>query len=134
MAVKSGNTGVIKMHTADGSEAAVGQTRNFSIESTSDTLETTVLGNADRTYISGLKGHTVSVEAYWDEADPVQILLDPGTTIFFEVHPTGTGTGEEYYHGQGIVASKSISAAADGMVEASFSLTVSGAITPADNS
>lgn len=133
MAVKSGSTGVVKMHTTDGSEAAVGQVRNFSIESTTDTLETTVLGDNSRTYIKGLHGHTVSVEAYWDEADPVQILLDPGTTIFFEVHPTGTGAGEEYYHGQGVIASKSISTAADGMVEASFSLTVSGDLTTADN-
>ena len=63
----------------------------------------------------------------------MQALLDPGVTIYFEVHPTGTGTGEEYYHGSGVITSKSISAAFDGMVEASFSLQVNGAVTSANN-
>lgn len=133
MAVKSGSSGLVKMHTADGSEAAVGSVRNFSIESTTDTIESSVMGNTDRAYLKGLSSHTVSVEAYWDEADTVQQLLDPGTTIFFEVHPTGSGSGEEYYHGSGVLTSKSISAAFDGMVEASFSLQVNGAVTTASN-
>lgn len=133
MAVKSGSTGVVKMHTTDGDEAAVGSVRNFSIESTTDTIESSVMGDDDRSYLKGLSSHTVSVEAYWDEADPVQTLLDPGATIYFEVHPTGTGSGEEYYHGSGVITSKSISAAFDGMVEASFSLQVNGAVTPANN-
>ena len=51
MAVKSGSTGVVKMHTADGSEAAVGSVRNFSIESTTDTIESSVMGVDDRSYL-----------------------------------------------------------------------------------
>ena len=131
MAIVTGNSGVIKMHTTDGSEAAVGQVRDFSIESTTDTIESSVMGDDDRTYLKSLNSHSVSVNCYWDEADTTQQLLDPATTIFFEIYPTGTGAGEEYYTGSGIVTSKSISAAFDGMVEASFTIQVSGAVAVA---
>ena len=59
--------------------------------------------------------------------------LDSGAAIDWEIHPTGTGTGEKYYGGAGIVTAKTISASYDGLVEASFSVQVSGAITEATN-
>ena len=131
MAIVTGNSGVVKMHTTDGSEAAVGQVRDFSIESTTDTVESSVMGDDDRKFLKSLNSHTVNVNCYWDEADSIQPLLDPAATIYFEIYPTGTGTGEEYYTGSGILTSKSISAAFDGMVEASFSVQVNGAVTTA---
>jgi len=132
MAIVTGNSGVVKMHTTDGDEAAVGQVRDFSIESTTDTVESSVMGDTDRSYLKSLNSHTVNVNCYWDEADTIQALLDPSATIFFEIYPTGTGTGEEFYSGSGIITSKNISAAFDGMVEATFSLQVNGAVTVAD--
>jgi len=53
--------------------------------------------------------------------------------IDWEIHPTGTGTGEKYYSGGGVVTAKTISASYDGLVEASFSVQVSGAITESTN-
>ena len=58
-------------------------------------------------------------------------VVDERASLDFEVYPTGTGTGETYFSGSGIVTSRSITGAFDGMVEASFSIQVSGAITEA---
>lgn len=132
MAIVTGNSGVVKMHTTDGDEAAVGQVRDFSIESTTDTIESSVMGDDDRKFLKSLNSHTVNLNCYWDEADTIQILLDPSKTIYFEIYPTGTGSGEEFYAGEGILTSKSISAAFDGMVEASFTVQVNGAVAVAD--
>jgi predicted secreted protein len=73
----------------------------------------------------------VSMEVYWDEADAQQTILDERASVDFELYPTGTGTGETYFSGNGIVTSRSISGSFDGMVEASFSIQVNGAVTEA---
>ena len=43
MAVKAGTTGVVKLSTSDGSEAAVAHIRSFSFDETADTIETTAM-------------------------------------------------------------------------------------------
>jgi hypothetical protein len=49
--------------------------------------------------------------------------------IDFELYPTGSGTGEKYYSGGGLVTSKELTASFDGMVEATFTLQGTGALT-----
>jgi hypothetical protein len=129
MASTAGSSGVFKIHQTDGSEAAVAEVRSFSFDSTADTIEKSVMGTVARTYLAGLSSSTLSIEVYWDATDQAQI--DERVTVFWELYPTGTGSGEKYYHGSGIVTGKTISAAFDGMVEASFSIQNSGAITEA---
>ena len=67
----------------------------------------------------------------WDEADAQQLILDERASVDFEIYPTGTGSGETFFSGGGIVTSRSISGAFDGMVEASFTIQCSGAVTEA---
>jgi len=129
MASTAGSSGVFKIHQTDGSEALVTEVRSYSFDSTADTIEKSVMGNTARSYLAGLSSSTVSVEVYWDSADQAQ--FDERATVFWELYPTGTGTGEKYYHGSGIVTGKTISAAFDGMTEASFSIQNSGAVTEA---
>lgn len=128
MAIATGQTGVVKIGTTSSDETALGNVRSFSIETSADTIESTVMGSSVRTYKQGLATGTVSIEAYWDEADTVMTSLDERAEVTWEIYPTGTTTGQELYAGTGIVTSKSISAAFDGMVEASFTIQVSGAI------
>lgn len=71
------------------------------------------------------------MDVYWDDADAVQLVMDSGADLDWELYPTGTGTGEKYYSGGGILTSKSLTASFDGMVEGSFALQVSGAVTEA---
>lgn len=131
MATTTGSSGVVKIAADGGSVAVVGEVRSFSIETSADTIEDSSMGDSARTYKSGLESSTVTIECYWDGADAQQLVLDGRADIDFEIYPTGTATGEKYYSGGGIVTSKSISTSFDGMVEASFSVQVSGAVTEA---
>ena len=131
MATATGSSGVVKIGLNGGSVAVVGEVRSFSIETSADTIEDSVVGDSARTYKTGLESSTVSIECYWDGADAPQADLDGRADVDFEIYPTGTGTGEKYYTGGGIVTSKSINTSFDGMVEASFSIQVSGAVTEA---
>lgn len=131
MAIVTGQSGKVKLGSAQDNEDAIGNMRSFSIESSADTIESTVMGATARSYLQGLTNGTISIEAYWDEADLVHTMLDAKTIVFFEVYPTGDAAGQESYVGSGIVTSKSISAAFDGMVEASFTIQISGELTTA---
>ena len=131
MATNKGSSGVVKIAANGGSVAVVGEVRSYSIDETADTVEDTVMGDTVRTYLPSLTSATLSVDAYWDDADAQQLILDTGADIDWEIYPTGTGTGEKYYSGGGVVTGKTITAAFDGMVEASFSVQVSGAVTEA---
>tara|TARA_R110000796_G_scaffold61714_3_gene142711 strand:+ start:697 stop:1101 length:405 start_codon:yes stop_codon:yes gene_type:complete len=131
MATKTGASGVVKLQVSGTTVAVVGEVRSFTFDGAADTIEDSVMGDVARTYKAGLKTNTVAIECYWDEADAQQLVVDERASLDFEVYPTGTGTGETYFSGSGIVTSRSITGAFDGMVEASFSIQVSGAITEA---
>ena len=129
MATTKGSSGVVKLAVDGGSVAAMGEVRSFTLEETADTIEDSVMGDTARTYLSSLTSATLSMDVYWDDADAVQLVMDSGADLDFEISPTGTGTGEKYYAGGGILTSKSLTASFDGMVEGSFALQISGAIT-----
>jgi predicted secreted protein len=131
MATKTGASGVVKVQVSGTTVAVVGEVRSFTFDGSADTIEDSVMGDTARTYKQGLATNTVSIECYWDEADAQQLILDERADIDFEIYPTGTGTGETYFSGGGIVTARSITGAFDGMVEASFTIQCSGAITEA---
>jgi len=131
MATTTGSSGVVKVATSGGSVAVVGEVRSYTFDGGSDPIEDSVMGDSARSYKAGLKTNTLTVECYWDEADAPQGVLDERASVDFELYPTGTGTGETYFSGGGIVTSRSITASFDGMVEASFSIQCSGAVTEA---
>jgi len=131
MATTTGSSGVVKVATSGGSVAVVGEVRSYTFDGTADTIEDSVMGDSARSYKAGLKTNTLTVECYWDEADAPQGLMDERASVDFELYPTGTGTGETYFSGSGIVTSRSVTASFDGMVEASFSIQCSGAVTEA---
>lgn len=132
MTTSIGKDGVVKIAASGGSVAAVAELRNFTMNQSADTIEDSVMGDTVRSFKQGLQTTTVSLDVYWDETDTNgQQVIDPRAEVDFEVYPTGTASGETYYTGSGVVTSRSISAAFDGMVEASFEVQVSGAVTEA---
>jgi predicted secreted protein len=131
MATKTGASGIVKVQVSGTSVAAVGEVRSFTFEGSADTIEDSVMGDTARTYKQGLATNTVSIECYWDEADAQQLILDERADVDFEIYPTGNGSGETFFSGGGIVTSRNISGAFDGMVEASFTIQCSGAVTEA---
>ena len=131
MATKTGASGVVKLQVSGTTVAVVGEVRSFTFDGSADTIEDSVMGDVSRSYKAGLKTNTVAIECYWDEADAQQLVIDERASLDFEVYPTGTGSGETFYSGSGIVTSRSITGSFDGMVEASFSIQCSGDVTEA---
>jgi len=134
MASITGTSGVVKVAVSGGSVAAVGEVRSYTLDKSADSIESTVMGDAARTYLAGLSNSTMSIECYFDSADTTgQAVLDERTVIDFEIHPAGTGVGTPIYSGSGIVTASNIAGAFDGMVDASFTVQVSGVVTVCTN-
>lgn len=125
MATHTGSEGVIKSGAN-----TVAEVRSYTISETGDTIEDTSMGDSSRTFKAGLKTFTASVEAFWDETDTNgQGSFDVGSSVTLNVYPEGSSTGDVYYTGSAIVTGKTINATFDGMVEASFTLQGSGALS-----
>ena len=67
MATVTGTSGVVKLQLDGVTTAQVGEVRSFTFDETSDTIESTVMGNTSRSYKGGLKDATVSLECFWDQ-------------------------------------------------------------------
>lgn len=124
MATFKGKDGVVKV----GSDA-IGEIRNFSVEETADTIEDTAMGDTARTYVDSLTQFTASIDALFDDTDTAQTALTIGSTATFSFLPEGDSSGKYSLSGSGIVTSISRSQSYDGLVEISFSLQGSGALT-----
>jgi len=88
------------------------------------------MGDASRTYLTGLKTFSGSVDVFWDETDTDgQVSFSVGSSVTFAVYPEGDTAGDTYYSGTAIVTGRTITSSFDGMVEASFTLQGTGALT-----
>ena len=138
MAILTGNNGVVKLDASvGGSVAVIANVRNFSIELTRDTIETTTMGVDVRTYLTGLSSWSGSADIYFDPA------ASTGTIATHTVlNPTsgtvglGTLTVELFladtagkFSGEVIITGFTVNTTMDGMVEASISFQGSGACT-----
>lgn len=125
MATHAGSEGTVK----SGSNA-IAEVRSFSLEESADTIEDTTMGDASRTYLTGLKTFSGSVDVFWDETDTNgQVSFAVGSSVTFAVYPEGDTAGDTYYSGTAIVTGRTITSSFDGMVEASFTLQGTGALT-----
>ena len=142
MATYTGHDGVVKFNDTDagiGGLNPIGNLRNFTIESTQDTIESTSMGTSNvRTYKPGLTTFTFSGDVFFDEANVIHNALDDlvaktgeSSEATFEVYPAGEDSGRRKLSGSMIITSFSITSSVDGMVEASFAAQGSGALTVA---
>ena len=132
-----GNNGVVKTAADGGTVAAVTEVRGFSIESTSDAIECSVMGSLNRVYKAGMQTFTATMDFYYDNAnDAEQARLTVGTDIDLELYPQETsesdGVERMYLTGGGIVTGRTINNTVDGMVELSITVQGSGALTEAN--
>jgi len=138
MATITGNNGVIKIaSTVGGSTTVVANVRNFSIELTRDTIETTTMGVDVRTYLNGLSSWSGSADIYFD---PTASTGTFGTTASLNttVGTVGQSTtafegfldsAAYKFSGGVIITGFTVNSSMDGMVEASISFQGSGACT-----
>lgn len=125
MANHKGSEGVVKV----GSNT-VAEVRDWSLTQSADTVEDTSMGDSARTYKPSLTSASGSVSCYWDEADTTgQGALTAGSEVTLNLYPEGADSGDSYYTCSAIITEEAASASFDGMVEASFSFQVNGAVT-----
>jgi hypothetical protein len=138
MATLTGNNGAISINGI-----AVLAVRNFSIEMTRDTIETSVMGTDVRTYVSGMSSFSGSADVYFDPDtattgfDAAETTFNPtaglvgatGVTGKFYIELDATGTNvDQAFTGTIIVTGYTVTSSMDGMVEASISFQGSGAV------
>lgn len=125
-----GNAGVVSVAGNN-----VAEVRNYSIELTSDTIETTVMGgaNSGRTYTKGLSSFSGSADVYFDATHFSTADLDGlvngdvgDAAVALLVYPEGTGST---WGGNIHVTGYSISSSFDGLIEASISFQGTGQLT-----
>jgi predicted secreted protein len=137
MAILTGNNGVVKIDNASGTPTAVAAVRNFSVEMTADTIETSAMGTDRRTYVKGMSQWSGSADIYFDAAN-----LTGGASDIAALMPTGGAVGDspitielyldgtsKKFAGECIVTGYTTNSSLDGMVEASISFQGSGAVT-----
>ena len=125
MATFSGSAGVVK---AGGN--AIGEIRSFTVDQTGDTVEDTAMGDASRSFKATLNTFTASIDALFDDTDTTgQGAMTIGTSLAFLFQPEGSGSGAFQLSGTGIVAGISQTQSFDGLVERSFTVQGTGALT-----
>jgi Phage major tail protein 2. len=108
----------------------VAEIKSWSLEITSDTVDASIIGTQWRKNQATIKGWSGSFEGFWDETDTNgQGALSAGGTVTLNLYPEGDDSGATYWSGDAIITSISYNAAFDGIVEASFSFTGTGALT-----
>ena len=125
MANHTGSSGIVKVGTN-----TVAEVRSFTINTTAELLEDTTLTDTSKTYQVGKKGATASVECFWDETDTNgQIAIKEGEQVTLNLYPEGADSSDYYYSGTWIVTGNSVSIPTDGIIEATFDATLTGALT-----
>ncbi len=127
MATHTGSSGLIKVGTN-----TVAEVRSFTLDTTAELLEDTTLTDTSKSFQVGKKGATASVECFWDETDTNgQIALAEGSSVTLNLYPEGADSGDYYYTGTFLVTANSVSVPTDGIIEATFSATLTGALSRA---
>jgi len=134
MATLTGNDGAISINGI-----AVLSVRNYSLDMTADTIETTTMGVDVRTYISGLSSFSGSADVYFDASDydtnestfnPTAGLVGAsGVAGKFYLAKDYSSTSDHVFQGSLIVTGYTVNSSMDGMVEASISFQGTGATT-----
>ena len=132
MATLSGNDGSVVVGST-----AVAAVRNFSVEMTADTIETTVMQQETRSYVKGLSSFSGSADIYFDpsEFDGAESTFNPTTgavgdaPIAVKFYVKQDATNDQVFTGNVIVTGYTVNSSMDGMVEASISFQGSAGAT-----
>ena len=132
MATLTGNDGAISINSQ-----AVACVRNFSIDMTADTIETTCMGVDARTYVKGLSQFSGTADIYFDpsEFDGAESTFNPTAGLVGAAAVAGKfyvkqdASNDIAFTGNIIVTGYTVNSAMDGMVEASISFQGTGGTT-----
>jgi predicted secreted protein len=132
MATLTGNDGSVVVGST-----TVAAVRNFSVEMTADTIETSIMGQEVRTYVKGMSQFSGSADIYFDssEFDGAETTFNPTTgavgdaAIAVKLYVKQDATNDQVFTGNVVVTGYTVNSSLDGLVEASISFQGSGAAT-----
>lgn len=129
MATYFGSDGSVKLVTSGGSVATIGELLNWTVTMTTDAVETTSMGDTNRTFQKGLSSGTASMSLYLDPDNAVQQDLLQGDSVDCEFYVEGTDSGDTKYTGTFLVTSVERGATLDGIATLNSELQLTGALT-----
>ena len=125
MATFTGKDGTLALGAVP---TAISQMSSWTLETTAEPVESSVIGSTWRNYKAAMQGYSLSVEGYYDVTDTGAAELIAGAEVAFTLHPAGDVSPEKQYDGSAYVTAYSETAAFDGMVSFSASLQGNGAL------
>lgn len=134
MATHAGKDGIVKV---GGTPAVVAEVREWELETTSETEDASSMNSLQSngswaTNLATIKKWSGTITCWWDETDTNgQETLDSGSSVDIKVYPEGADTGDTYFSGTCLITTVNRKASKDGVVEASFAFTGTGALTQA---
>ena len=113
---------------------AIVSTRNFSVDITADTIETSTMGTDVRTYVKGMSSWSGSADIYFNTADVQSDFLATGgavgnAPVAVKFYVVQDASNDVVFTGSGIVTGYSVKSSMDGLVEATVSIQGTGAPT-----
>lgn len=124
MATHTGKLGAVYSGTT-----AVAEIKDWSLDTNSEVVATTVMGDSWVTNKPTQQSWTASFNAFWDAADSGQATLVAGAELTLNLYPDGNTSEKKFWSGAVIINTVSNTASFDGLVEASFSAVGDGALT-----
>jgi hypothetical protein len=133
MATLTGNDGALKVNGKN-----VLALRNFSLEITRDTIETTIMGKDVRSYVAGLAQFSGSADFYFDPDtatdgfDAAETTFNPttgdvgGAPVDVVLYIVSDASNDIAFTGKCILTGYTVNSTMDGMVEGSLSFQGSG--------
>ncbi len=135
MAVTRGCLGIIKVKDVEdvGAAARIYRIRDWSTAETAERLESSEIGDCTKTYVAGAIETTVNINAWWDSTVTAnQTDMTVANDVYVEIWPAGEGSGNTIYAtptGGANINENARTGSIDGIVEASWSMTVNGKLT-----
>lgn len=132
MANHYGNEGLVTIGT--GTANVLAELRSWSLDVTQEMVDDTVMGDSWRSNKPILRGWSGSFACLWDETDTngqmaIRLSGTALTTATVTFRPEGTGTGATTYSGVVTITGQNMTAAYDGLVEATYTFTGNGTLT-----
>jgi len=131
MATYTGELGKVEITSDDSAGlTTIAEVRSWTVEHTKDVIEDTVMGDAARTYKSGLHSFTGSMEVVYDDGHTsASNAFNPAQDGALSVEFWPSTTGGEKFTGSVIVTSVSRTASFEDLVTATVNFQGTGALT-----
>lgn len=125
MSVHHGKGGKVKLSTN-----VVSDIKNFSYDETVGTSDTTTMGDASETHLSGIKAWTAKITCNHNPDDTLgQSVLKVGDSVDVVFYTDGDGVGKATRSGTGTVDNVGVSVDMGNTVESTFSVKGNGELT-----